>query len=60
MENTYCPMRMAANDFYLLQKCKKEECSWYDINNSCCCIKTIATNMDDLVKGQRIVYTKEV
>ena len=40
--------------------CEKENCAWYDKNMECRCIKTITDNIDDLVKGQRTIYTREI
>ena len=40
--------------------CDKEDCAWWNKEMEQCCIVTIAENVDDLIKGQRTIYTREV
>lgn len=55
-----CPIMSYHRKDVSVRMCEREDCAWYDKNMECCCIKTIADNVDDLVKGQRIIYTKEI
>lgn len=55
-----CPIMSYHKEYVTTIICKKENCAWYDKNMECCCIKTITDNIDDLVKGQRTIYTGEV
>ena len=52
-----CPMqnmRRASTN----HSCNKKYCAWWNKELEQCCIVTIAENIDNLVRGQRTIYTR--
>lgn len=54
-----CPLQ-GMRSVRLIHECDKEECTWWNKELEQCYIVTIATNIDDLIKGQKTLYTREV
>lgn len=40
--------------------CNKEGCAWWNEELEQCCIAVIATDIDDLIRGQKTLYTREI
>jgi hypothetical protein len=43
-----------------VHSCEKEKCAWWNKELEQCCLAVIATDIDDLVKGQRTLFTREI
>lgn len=52
-----CPLRSMGNTNC---SCDKGGCAWWNPEKEQCCMVIIAENIDDMVKGQRIIYTREI
>lgn len=54
-----CPLQ-GMRSVKSIHECDKEACTWWNEELEQCCIVTIAIDIDDLIKGQKTLYTREV
>ena len=58
MPELLCPLTTYPVDD-IRRRCWKEKCAWWDIDDSCCCIRVLTRALEDLASNDRARFERE-